>query len=148
MSSAASRKPPETWIVGTADDSGLVTQCLLVLADRFELPATVAIAHEDRFRAERDAASVANLLAFVDGPCPSAPAGEILREQEATAVVSTRCRLAEEAIASRVAAVTLDRSHPEPVDKAVRLAVTTLIDWGHEVIRRTDDAESGLRPQN
>ena len=127
---------PQTLIVGSADDSGLITQCLLALADRFELPPSVAIAHRTGPGAEPSAGMVSNVLAFVEGPGPAAPPGEVLRASEATEWLATRGRLDRRLAASTVVAVTVDRSHPAPIDRAVRLAVTTLIDWGHEVVCR------------
>ncbi len=126
---------PQTWIVGGTDDSGLATRCLLALEDRFDLPSTVAIDHGDRLRRRGVDDRPARVLAFV--ATTSGERGEavdLLRHHEAAAAVRTAPTAALE-----VVAVALDRSQSEPaIDRAVNLAVTTLIDWGHEIAcRRT-----------
>ena len=124
---------PQTWVVRGADETGLATKCLLALEDRFALPATIAIDHGDRLERRGEDGGPARVLAFV-----ATTAGErrdavdLLRDREAAAAVRK-----VPATALEVVAVALDQSQPEPaIDRAVNLAVTTLIDWGHEVACR------------
>ncbi|MEO1091884.1 MAG: hypothetical protein AAFX81_14735 [Pseudomonadota bacterium] len=130
---------PQTWIVGARDEHGLSVRCLLALADRFELPPTVAIDHGERLAQAESAPD--RVLAFVAKP-PAKAAGslDLLRDGEAMAVLGhspappVREGLRDGSV--RAAAVAVCPSRAEPVDDAVKLAVTTLIDWGHDVTAR------------
>lgn len=123
---------PSTWIVGAHDDGDFATRCLLLLEERFALPATVTICHRGRGRAAAGQAGAADrVLAFVPDP-PGAGSDflGLLREGEAAAVLGSPSH------GSTAVAVGVARSRDKPVEDAVHLAVTTLLDWGHEIAFR------------
>jgi hypothetical protein len=130
-----------TWVVGRGDDSGLVTQCLLALQGSFDLPPCVAIARDPAPRADR-VTSPTNVLAFVPIRALDASRAELLREDEAARLVLGVGSASPAPGRPNVVAVAVDEHDPAPVEKAVRLAVTTLIDWGHEITCRRRDAAS------
>jgi hypothetical protein len=121
-----------TWIVGAPDDDGFTTRCLLDLEQRFTLPDNVTVAHGRR--GEAAAAERARVLTFLPDP----PGGGrdflgLLRDREAAealAAAGTR------ACPARAVAIGVARARANAVDDAVHLAVTTLIDWGHEIAHR------------
>ncbi len=131
---------PQTWVVGSTDDSGIATQCLLALEDRFALPASVSIDHGDPRRRCTKAQGPARVLAFVTAArCDRERAVDLLRDQEAQAALAVAEAAKDGAM--EVVAVALDRTDPKAaIDQAVKLAVTTLIDWGHEVACRQQPA--------
>jgi hypothetical protein len=125
-------RAPLTWIVGAPDDDGFATRCLLELEQRFTLPEDVTVAHGRRgadAQTERG-----RVLTFL--PDPPGAARDflgLLREREAaTALQAAGTR----ACPHRAVAVGVARGRDNAVDDAVHLAVTTLIDWGHEIVHR------------
>ncbi len=124
-----------TWIVVAPDDDGFATRCLLELEQRFTLPAEVTVAHGrrgDGAQAER-----ARVLTFLPDP----PGGGhdflgLLRDREAADALA---RAGTRACPARAVAVGVARGRDNAVDDAVHLAVTTLIDWGHEIAHRNGE---------
>ncbi len=122
---------PRTWIVGLNDAEGLVTHCLLSLEARFALPETVTVCIGDRCRAQ-SANAAGRVLGIVADPPGAAPDFlGLLRGAEARAAVEERAPVAA------TVAIGVARGRLNAVDDAVNLAVTTLIDWGHDVTTRT-----------
>jgi hypothetical protein len=131
---------PQTWIVGRADDSGLATECLLALEHRFALPATVAIDRGERRQGSAPAGPL-RVLAFVPRTHEASErCVDLLRGEEAAAALvraTGTASLPTTRAAADVVAVTVDRARSgTAIEEAVKLAVTTLIDWGHEICCR------------
>ncbi|MFW5834862.1 MAG: hypothetical protein ACOCYE_12275 [Pseudomonadota bacterium] len=131
---------PRTWIVGTLDEHGVTTQCLLALEDRFLLPGTVAIDRGNRLVAAGTPGAAERVLAFVSARAGDGERGvDLLRDEEARALLEQSRDAAPRSRAGDplIAAVAVDHRHAAPaIDQAVNLAVTTLIDWGHEIACR------------
>jgi len=128
-------RAPRTWIVGAPDDDGFATRCLLELEQRFALPENVTVAHGRRGQAA--AAERARVLTFVaDPPGAGRDFLGLLREHEAAdALAASGTR----ACPARAVAVGVARGRDNAIDDAVNLAVTTLIDWGHEITHRASE---------
>jgi hypothetical protein len=124
-----------TWIVGAPDDDGFATRCLLELEQRFALPDNVTVAHGRR--GEAATAERGRVLTFVpDPPGEGRDFLGLLRDREAAAALAAS---GTRACPARAVAVGVARARDNAVDDAVNLAVTTLIDWGHEIARRAGE---------
>jgi hypothetical protein len=128
-------RAPRTWIVGAPDEDGFATRCLLELEQRFALPESVTVAHGRRGSAADN--ERARVLTFL--PDPPGVARDflgLLREREAASALAAA---GTRACPARAVAVGVARGRDNAVDDAVHLAVTTLIDWGHEIAHRAPD---------
>jgi len=123
---------PRTWIVGAPDEDGFATRCLLELEQRFALPESVTVAHGRRGVVADTTRG--RVLTFLPDP-PGAERGflGLLRDREAAAALEAA---GARACPARAVAVGVARSRDNAVDDAVHLAVTTLIDWGHDITHR------------
>ena len=121
----------KTRVVGLNDAEGLVTHCLLSLEARFALPETVTVCLGGGHHA-RSAHETERVLGIVANP-PGTPTDflGLLRGAEAQAVLDGALPF------GATVAVGVARGRANAVDDAVNLAVTTLIDWGHDVTTRS-----------
>lgn len=125
-------RAPHTWIVGAPDEDGFATRCLLELEQRYALPSDVEIAHGRRGPVV--AAQSGRVLTFLPDP-PGAGRDflGVLREREAASALEA---VGAHACPARAVAIGVARGRDNAVDDAVNLAVTTLIDWGHDITHR------------
>lgn len=121
---------PSTWVVGGSDDHRLATRCLLSLQGRFALPETVRVCHLSRWREAVPAAPARVLAIVADPPGATVDFLGLLGRKELSTVMATPDA------SMLTAAVGVARTRSNPVDDAVHLVVTTLIDWGHEIAAR------------
>lgn len=127
---------PRTWIVGAPDEDGFATRCLLSLEQRFALPESVTVAHGRRGAgAQTESARVLTFLP--DPPGAGRDFLGLLREREAAGALEAA---GTRACPARAVAIGVARGRENAVDDAVHLAVTTLIDWGHEIAHRPHGA--------